>query len=213
MKYNITKNLAGAYSVKFNCPGCGVKLSEALKRAGQQDACPECGQAFVIPGTNELAKYEAKQQQQAAEKAELKAAKEAEKERARQEKERQRAEAAEAARMIRVQEEKEKILAERQVAHEQILHASPNLSKPVEPNNVVVTNLELPGWASSVIGITYVLLGAAIGVGLLLFIAGISAAQSAPQEAAAGAIFATLFIAAYVLARSVEKVVRALVGR
>ena len=206
MKYNITKNLAGAYSVKFNCPGCGVKLSEALKRAGQQDACPECGQAFVIPGTNELAKYEAKQQQQAAEKAELKAAKEAEKER-------QRAEAAEAARMIRVQEEKEKILAERQVAHEQILHASPNLSKPVEPNNVVVTNLELPGWASSVIGITYVLLGAAIGVGLLLFITGISAAQSAPQEAAAGAIFATLFIAAYVLARSVEKVVRALVGR
>lgn len=123
MKYNVTKNLAGAYSVKFNCPGCGVKLSEALKRAGQQDACPDCGQAFSIPGTKELAKYEAKQQQLAAEKAEQKAAKEAEKERARQEKEQQRAEAAEVARMIQVQEEKDRILAEQDAAHQQVLQA------------------------------------------------------------------------------------------
>lgn len=99
MKYQVTKNLAGAYSVKFNCPGCGVKLSEALRRAGQHDTCPDCSCQFEIPGVKELETYQAKQQQLEEEKAQKRAEKEAEKERARKEKEQEREKAEEVERL------------------------------------------------------------------------------------------------------------------
>ena len=54
MQYGLKKNLTGAYTVKFKCPKCGLKLSESLENAGRQDACPECGQGFVVPGAEEL---------------------------------------------------------------------------------------------------------------------------------------------------------------
>lgn len=82
MRYKITKNLAGAYAVKFDCPGCQLKLSEALKRAGQPDFCPECGAQFKIPGEKELAELQAKAQRQAEAKAAAKAARQEEREQA-----------------------------------------------------------------------------------------------------------------------------------
>lgn len=44
----------------------------------------------------------------------------------------------------------------------------------------------------------------AVACGGLLFCNALSRSQSAPQEAAAGAIFATVFIALYILARCVD---------
>ena len=93
MRYELKKNLAGAYSVKFKCPKCGIKLSESLKNAGQQDACPECGQKFVIPGAEELSRQRKELDRIAAEKAARKDAEEIEKQRARAERRKQREEA------------------------------------------------------------------------------------------------------------------------
>ena len=76
MRFELKKNLAGAYSVKFKCPKCGIKLSESLKNAGQQDTCPECGQKFVIPGAEELSRQRKEQDRIAAEKAARKDAEE-----------------------------------------------------------------------------------------------------------------------------------------
>lgn len=71
----------------------------------------------------------------------------------------------------------------------------------------------LPKWAANTIAITFALLGILSAIGTLLLILALASAQSAPQEAAVGAMFAALFIAGYVVARSVEKVVRALCHR
>lgn len=93
MRYEIKKNMAGAYSVKFKCPKCGVRLSESLNNAGQQDACPECGHQFVIPGAEELERHRKEKARVAAEKAARKEAEEHEKQRARAERKKQREEA------------------------------------------------------------------------------------------------------------------------
>jgi hypothetical protein len=50
------------------------------------------------------------------------------------------------------------------------------------------------------------LLALAICGGSVVFVATLGSANGAPQEAAAGAIFSTIFIALYVLARCVEKI-------
>ena len=72
--------------------------------------------------------------------------------------------------------------------------------------------LKLPKWASIVIRLSYLLLGMFTLGALALFVLSIGNATGAPQEAAAGAIFSSLFIAAYILARCIEKMVRATVG-
>ena len=54
------------------------------------------------------------------------------------------------------------------------------------------------------------LLMAAVGGGGLLFLEAIASAKSAPQEAAAGAVYSTIFIGLYILARCVEKLTAAL---
>ena len=92
MRYELKKNLAGAYSVKFKCPKCGIKLAESLKNAGQQDTCPECGQKFVIPGAEELSRQRKEQDRIAAEKAARKDAEEIEKQRAKSQQKKEREE-------------------------------------------------------------------------------------------------------------------------
>ena len=63
----------------------------------------------------------------------------------------------------------------------------------------------------AIIGIVvWGLLMLAVGGGGLLFLATLGKANGAPQEAAAGAIFSTIFIALYVVARCVEKVIAAI---
>ncbi len=61
----------------------------------------------------------------------------------------------------------------------------------------VLTVLRMGAWAA---------LFLAVGCGGLLFCAALGKAQSAPQEAALGAVFATVFVALYVLTRCVDQV-------
>lgn len=68
-------------------------------------------------------------------------------------------------------------------------------------------------WASLIIAFSFGALGLLTLGGALLFIATLSSATGAPQEAAAGAIFSALFIAGYIITRSIEKVVRSIARR
>ncbi len=58
MRYFVTKSLIGTPSVKYNCPGCKVRLTSSLREAGDADACPECGYAFEVPGVKERQQIE-----------------------------------------------------------------------------------------------------------------------------------------------------------
>lgn len=69
---------------------------------------------------------------------------------------------------------------------------------------------KMPVWAAVIISISFGALAVGTGIGTLLLFGAISAANGAPQEAAAGAIFASFFIAGYIIVRSIEKAVRAL---
>lgn len=71
----------------------------------------------------------------------------------------------------------------------------------------------LPTWAAVIIALTFTILGVVTIVGSVLFAATLASAESAPQEAAAGAIFGSLFVASYLVARSIEKIVRAFCRR
>jgi hypothetical protein len=59
--------------------------------------------------------------------------------------------------------------------------------------------------------VVWCVLFCAIALGGLAFVAALGEARSAPQEAAAGAVFSTGFIGLYVLARCVEKGLAAVV--
>ncbi len=67
-----------------------------------------------------------------------------------------------------------------------------------------------PAGARIAVAVTFVLLGAGTALGSLLFLLDFNHADSAPKQAAVGAFFATLFVAAYVIARCIEKVAAAL---
>jgi hypothetical protein len=62
--------------------------------------------------------------------------------------------------------------------------------------------------AAFIIGLTYLVLGIGITIGVILFMSALSNAKGAPQEAALGAVFSALFIAGYIIARSIEKFIR-----
>jgi hypothetical protein len=51
----IRKGLFGRYLVGYECPRCLTALTSPLDDAGKQDACPDCGTQFVVPGTKERA--------------------------------------------------------------------------------------------------------------------------------------------------------------
>lgn len=46
--------------VKYKCPVCSIKLTNSLAEAGDNDSCPECNTAFVVPGIKE--KYQHQKQ-------------------------------------------------------------------------------------------------------------------------------------------------------
>ena len=100
MEYQIAKSLTG-YAVKYACPGCGAGLKSALKKAGQQDTCPDCSTAFIVPGAEELAKLERKKQQ-------AKDAKDQKRVQAKQQKEDERKEKLLNERKLKQQEESER---------------------------------------------------------------------------------------------------------
>lgn len=53
MKYSIKKNALGKLIVFFQCPVCSESLKDSLAKAGSQDTCPACQNAFIVPGTAE----------------------------------------------------------------------------------------------------------------------------------------------------------------
>ena len=75
------------------------------------------------------------------------------------------------------------------------------------------SDAKLPGWASLTITVVYSVLGGLTLLWTAAFWQALGSATSAPQEAAVGAVFSTMFIAGYVLARCAEKTVRALARR
>ncbi|KAA5546021.1 hypothetical protein FYK55_03695 [Roseiconus nitratireducens] len=81
MKYQIIKSVTGR-SIKYSCPKCHTVLRSALREAGQSDACPSCGNAFIVPGQKERAEFEAIREAKRREKLEAK-----ERERARRQQE------------------------------------------------------------------------------------------------------------------------------
>ena len=62
-------------------------------------------------------------------------------------------------------------------------------------------------WGPWFVVLVWMLLAVAVGAGSLLLVAALANATSAIQEAAIGAIFAAFFLAGYILARCVEKIV------
>ena len=80
-------------------------------------------------------------------------------------------------------------------------------------NNRPQADLYLPVWASLIIALSFGILGVLTLGGALAFFYSLSKATGAPQQAAAGAIFSALFIAGYIITRSIEKVVRSIARR
>ena len=45
-------NLTGRHRVHYKCPHCGAELHNPLEQAGSEDVCPECSNAFTVPGAD-----------------------------------------------------------------------------------------------------------------------------------------------------------------
>jgi len=75
MNFKVVKTLSGKIRVKYTCPHCGESLESELAEAGSRDTCPQCQNAFVVPGEAQRKEFEAQLRQQ------LEAKKEAERQR------------------------------------------------------------------------------------------------------------------------------------
>jgi hypothetical protein len=63
----VTKNLFGRYSIKYDCPQCKSRLTSPLNDAGKADSCPDCGAAFRVPGVEERKRVLAERERELAE--------------------------------------------------------------------------------------------------------------------------------------------------
>ncbi|QDT59986.1 hypothetical protein SV7mr_25000 [Stieleria bergensis] len=50
--YHVKPSITGS-SVKYQCPVCEARLRSSLMDADKQDYCPDCGAAFIVPGSPE----------------------------------------------------------------------------------------------------------------------------------------------------------------
>ncbi len=117
-------------TVRFACPNhlCRTKLRDRLEKAGQQDQCPECQTAFIVPGVAEIAQIKLAKNQKAAEvkaaREDAEAAKASKKEAAeKQKREKAKALLAEAKRKKAEQHERElagKLAAEKAASDEEL---------------------------------------------------------------------------------------------
>ena len=83
---------------------------------------------------------------------------------------------------------------------------------PLATSPIQVTPVKkMPRWARITLLITWLGLGGAMLIGISLFVFLLASAENVMQEAAIGAIFATFFIAGYIVARCLEKGIRAAV--
>jgi predicted RNA-binding Zn-ribbon protein involved in translation (DUF1610 family) len=51
----IKKNLTGGYHLSYPCPHCEENLRNDIGDAGKEHVCPSCGQAYIVPGRDEVA--------------------------------------------------------------------------------------------------------------------------------------------------------------
>lgn len=51
-RIEVTKGFLGHYSVSYDCLQCGTGLKSPIADAGKDDACPECGSRFKVPGSD-----------------------------------------------------------------------------------------------------------------------------------------------------------------
>lgn len=61
IRYTIKKNIVGPPSIKYDCPGCDIRLTSAITEAGSREICPDCNTEFVVPGTKERQQRDAEQ--------------------------------------------------------------------------------------------------------------------------------------------------------
>lgn len=61
--YEVRKNVLGKYTVHYVCPKCGEGIKSSIFDAGNPDTCPACHTKFIVPGTDERAEVERKQEQ------------------------------------------------------------------------------------------------------------------------------------------------------
>jgi DNA-directed RNA polymerase subunit RPC12/RpoP len=90
-RIEVTKGLFGRYAVGYDCLQCGTGLKSPIDDAGKDDACPECGSRFKVPGLDhrerlsaEKAKLDAHQAEIKSQAADRKQRRQAEQERSRQ---------------------------------------------------------------------------------------------------------------------------------
>ena len=93
--------------------------------------------------------------------------------------------------------------------------ASQHQDAPAAPREPAPRGIgpSLPQWAAVVLVVVFSLLGSCTLLGLFVFFLMLEKATSAVQQAAVAAMVATVLIAGYIIARSVEKVIRAIVRR
>ena len=48
--HEVKSGVMGA-TVLYECPQCGSPLTSSLDESGSQDACPDCGAVFIVPGS------------------------------------------------------------------------------------------------------------------------------------------------------------------
>jgi acyl-CoA reductase-like NAD-dependent aldehyde dehydrogenase len=52
-EYQLSKNILGQVSVKYDCVKCGERLKSPIADAGKKDNCPNCLAQFTVPGLEE----------------------------------------------------------------------------------------------------------------------------------------------------------------
>jgi hypothetical protein len=53
MNVQVRKTALGRYRLAYECPKCQTRLTSPLTDAGESDHCPECEEAFEVPGVGE----------------------------------------------------------------------------------------------------------------------------------------------------------------
>lgn len=133
-RIEIKKKIIGGYTVGYDCPKCGTRLTSPLEDAGKPDSCPDCAAMFKVPGQSALAKIKAEEEVAAQQKSEQQEQKRIENEqKAAETAARRKVEAAESAERRKLQSaESSRISNERMRASASICTQCGIIGKPVK---------------------------------------------------------------------------------
>jgi hypothetical protein len=59
MRLELKTSVLGRQSLSYDCPHCETGLTSPLDDAGKDDTCPDCGESFAVPGSDERDKFRA----------------------------------------------------------------------------------------------------------------------------------------------------------